>query len=51
MYVMGEGQGPTVCLFPKQGSEKTLVVLDLGPQRGLCPIECRGDSSLEIQYF
>lgn len=48
MYITGEGQVPPICLFPKQESEKTLV-LDLVPQRGLCPIECRGDSSLEIQ--
>lgn len=38
-----------ICLFPKQGSEQTPAVL--GPERGLCPTEYPGDSSLEIQYI
>lgn len=37
-----ERQGPPVCLFPKQGSEKTLVVLDLGPQRVLVQLSAEG---------
>lgn len=36
----GEGQGPPVCLFPKQGSEKTLRILDSGPPERASPTEC-----------
>ena len=45
---VGEGQGPSVS---SPNKEVRRLLLSLGPERGLCPTEYPGDSSLEIQYI
>lgn len=45
---VGEGHGPSVSSPNKEVSR---LLPSLGPERGLCPTEYPGDSSLEIQYI